>query len=114
MLFRCTEFKLKPTDWFLDKVVQLYELVLVRHGIMIIGEPMSCKTETYHILAESLSLLAAEKKGEFKTTYKVINPKSITMDRLYGCFDPQNHEWSDGLIGRTFREMSTADAIAAE
>lgn len=110
---KCREFNLQHTDWFLEKVVQLYELVLVRHGIMIVGDPMSCKTETYHVLADALSLLAAEKRGEHRTTYKVINPKSITMDRLYGCFDPQTHEWSDGLVGRTFREMSTADSMAA-
>ncbi len=110
---KCKEFNLQPTEWFLDKVIQLYELILVRHGIMIIGDPMSCKTEAYHVLSEALTLLAREDKGEYRTTFKVINPKSITMDRLYGCFDPQTHEWTDGLVGRTFREMSTADTLAA-
>ncbi len=37
---KCKEFNLQPTDWFIDKVVQLYDLVLVRHGIMIIGKYM--------------------------------------------------------------------------
>ena len=34
---QCGVVKLQPTDWFVSKVMQLYELLLVRHGIMIIG-----------------------------------------------------------------------------
>ena len=43
-----------------------------------------------------------------RTNFKIINPKSITMTQLYGLFDPYTHEWSDGVLGGTFREMATA------
>ena len=41
---------------------QLYEMIHVQHGIMLVGEPMSCKTKLYEVLADTLTHLS-EKKG---------------------------------------------------
>jgi len=83
----------------------------VQHGIMLVGEPMSCKTKLIEVLSDTLTHLSEQKDSkmmENRTIYKIINPKSITMTQLYGIFDPYTHEWSDGVLGSTFRDMATS------
>ncbi|RVE49566.1 hypothetical protein evm_005794 [Chilo suppressalis] len=101
---------LQPTDWYLEKIIQIYEMMLVRHGFMIVGPPMGGKTQAYQALAESLRALQLTKPPprhkEFGAIYRIINPKAITMGQLYGCFDPASHEWSDGVLAIAFREYA--------
>ncbi|VVC42221.1 Dynein heavy chain, coiled coil stalk,P-loop containing nucleoside triphosphate hydrolase,Dynein heavy [Cinara cedri] len=104
-----TKKNLQSTPWFIEKIIQIYEMVLVRHGLMIVGEPFSGKTCAYQILAESLGNVQFDLKAvmeEFKTTYKIINPKAITLDQLYGSFDRVSHEWHHGVLAIIFREFA--------
>lgn len=46
----CETRGLQPTDYFIEKTLQIYKLILARHGLMIVGEPMCGKTSAYQVL----------------------------------------------------------------
>ncbi|KYN33583.1 Dynein heavy chain 3, axonemal [Trachymyrmex septentrionalis] len=105
---------LQATDWYVEKILQIYEMLLVRHGLMIVGTALGGKTQAYKALADSLSDLSTIRKAtirEYRTAYRVINPKAIPLSQLYGSFDPISHEWSDGVLANTFREYAQSIAI---
>lgn len=72
-----------------SKVIQLYETMLVRHGVMLVGPTGGGKTTVYVILADTLETLYRAGYGEDNYFYQlvktyILNPKSVTMGELYG------------------------------
>ncbi|XP_021037000.1 dynein heavy chain 12, axonemal [Mus caroli] len=107
----CQTHNLQPVKFFLEKIIQTYEMMIVRHGFMLVGEPFAAKTEVLHVLADTLTLMNERNYGdEEKVMYRTVNPKSITMGQLFGQFDPVSHEWTDGIVANTFREFALAES----
>lgn len=46
---------LQPLESFLIKAIQLYEMIVVRHGLMLVGASYGMKTATYRTLAAALT-----------------------------------------------------------
>uniref|UniRef100_A0A803V8V9 Dynein axonemal heavy chain 12 n=1 Tax=Ficedula albicollis TaxID=59894 RepID=A0A803V8V9_FICAL len=106
----CTQHNVQPVQTFIQKIIQTYEMMIVRHGFMLVGEPFSGKTKVLHVLADTLSLMKERGYGEEeKVIYRTVNPKSITMGQLFGQFDLISHEWTDGVVATTFREFALSE-----
>lgn len=107
--------KLQPEPYFIEKIKQLYEMIMVRHGLMIVGNSYSGKTKCWKILQASLGDLCKRnempcnlhKDHELTTEDYIINPKSISLGELYGCHDEISHEWTDGVLAKVFRVCAT-------
>uniref|UniRef100_UPI00398F6457 dynein axonemal heavy chain 6 isoform X2 n=1 Tax=Pristiophorus japonicus TaxID=55135 RepID=UPI00398F6457 len=97
---------LQPVPTMIVKVIQLYETMIVRHGVMLVGPTGSGKTTVYQVLADTLGTLHSA--GETNPNYQpvkmyVLNPKSITMGELYGEINSLTLEWNDGLMALSVR-----------
>ncbi|XP_055788183.1 dynein axonemal heavy chain 12 isoform X2 [Salvelinus fontinalis] len=106
----CKIHNVQPADVFKEKIIQTYEMMIVRHGFMLVGEPFAGKTKVLHVLADTLTLMNDRGYNEEeRVLYRTVNPKAITMGQLFGEFDPVSHEWADGIVANTFREFASSE-----
>jgi len=83
----CVELNKQPIEPFLAKLIQLYDTIQVRHGLMIVGPTGGGKSSNYKTLAHSMSAIRHLEKFD-KVNYHILNPKSILQGQMYGDFDP--------------------------
>lgn len=104
---------LQPLPALVTKCVQLYETMNVRWGVMLVGLAASGKSSTLHTLADSLIKLyndGVENPNYRNVKIQTINPKSITIDELYGSVNSMTLEWNDGLLGLAVRSAVSVTA----
>merc|ERR1719460_2222623 len=81
---------------------------MVRHGLMLVGQTISGKTEVENVLAKALAAVADGGNYLPVQIYR-INPKSIKQGQLYGDFDENTHEWTDGILALTVRAAASVE-----
>jgi len=98
----------QPTPYFLEKIIQLYETIMVRHGLMVVGQAYSGKSCVITTLQQAISGIKDNPKFVNVQTFYV-NPKSITQNQLYGVFDMDSQEWSDGVLAIKIRDCAESE-----
>ena len=74
---------------------------------MLVGKTLSGKTKCWEVLHEAMNSLAKEKKGlGIPVRYEIINPKSISINEIFGFFDDGNPpQWHEGILSTVLKRM---------
>ena len=102
-------------DEFQLRVVQLSELMAIRHCIFLMGPSGVGRTECYRTLAHALergcdtpsnTYLAVNNKK--KVHISDLNPKAVSTTELYGYIELSTREWKDGILSNTMRDIANS------
>ena len=98
-----SKFLQKP-DSFILKILQLLETMIVRHGVMTVGETGTGKSTLARVLAAALTDLSTNEEVKdnwfAKVQTFVLNPKSITEGELFGINDITTNTFTHGIVSK--------------
>uniref|UniRef100_A0A7S1KLM8 Cytoplasmic dynein 2 heavy chain 1 n=1 Tax=Percolomonas cosmopolitus TaxID=63605 RepID=A0A7S1KLM8_9EUKA len=94
-----TERNLQVVPAQIQKILQFYEALNQRMGVVTVGPSGSGKSICWRICFEALKKLGRDMK------VYVCNPKSISRQQLLGNMDPDTREWSDGILTGNARKV---------
>eukprot|EP00754_Rhynchopus_humris_P016707 Rhum_TRINITY_DN14526_c0_g2::Rhum_TRINITY_DN14526_c0_g2_i1::g.95036::m.95036/K10414/DYNC2H, DNCH2; dynein heavy chain 2, cytosolic len=94
-----TEMKLQRIDVQIQKVLQLYEALRQRMGVVIVGPSGSGKSTLLRILRSAMEKL------KITVPLHVMNPKAMPRTQLLGNMDTDTREWTDGVLTAAARKV---------
>ncbi|XP_057356823.1 dynein axonemal heavy chain 9 isoform X5 [Manis pentadactyla] len=94
------DLKLQAEDNFVLKVVQLEELLEVRHSVFVVGSAGAGKSQVLRSLHKTYQIMKR------RPVWTDLNPKAVTNDELFGFINPATREWKDGLFSSIMRELA--------
>ena len=90
---------LHPEKDFLLKVVQLEELLAIRHCVFVMGPPGAGKSTCWKMLSHARAVVGR------KTKFVDLDPKAVSTEELYGYITMATREWKDGLLSKIMRDL---------
>lgn len=94
----CAESHLRNSEAWKEKIIQLYQMQNLHHGIILVGK--SGKSTCWRVL-----LRALEKLEGIKSNSYVFDPKALSKEDLYGRLDSTTREWTDGVFTSILRRI---------
>lgn len=92
--------KLVVSEAWMTKIIQLYQIQNLHHGVMMVGSSGSGKSAAWRTL-----LSALQKADGVEGVCHVIDPKVMSKEQLYGTLDNTTREWTDGLFTGILRKI---------
>lgn len=94
------ERQLVVTETWMTKILQLYQIQNIHHGVMMVGNSGSGKSAAWKLLLDAL-----QKVEGVEGVSHVIDSKVMSKEALYGNLDSTTREWTDGLFTSILRKI---------
>eukprot|EP00760_Papus_ankaliazontas_P026596 PhM_4_TR3054/c0_g1_i1/m.97841/K10413/DYNC1H; dynein heavy chain 1, cytosolic len=96
----CKDKNLVLSDMWLKKIIQVYQIQAINHGLMLVGPSGSGKTAAWTTLLRALARFE-----DVDCHAYIIDPKAISKSELYGLLDSTTRDWQDGIFTMTLRRI---------
>ncbi|PHJ23624.1 dynein heavy chain, partial [Cystoisospora suis] len=96
----CSLRHMKCQGEWREKVLQLYQIQKLQHGVMLVGPVGTGKSGAWRILLDAM-----EKLDGVKGIAYVLDPKAVPKEQLYGRLDSTTLEWQDGVFTAILRKI---------
>ena len=94
------ESNLVINDTWMTKILQLYQIQGIHHGVMMVGDSGSGKSAIWKVLINALQRLEGT-----EGIWHIIDSKVMSKEALYGNLDSTTREWTDGLFTSILRKI---------
>jgi len=94
------ERQLVVNEAWMTKVLQLYQIQKIHHGVMMVGNSGSGKSGAWKLLLDALRIVE-----DVEGVSHVIDSKVMSKEALYGNLDSTTREWTDGLFTSILRKI---------
>lgn len=94
------EARLIVNDTWMTKIIQLYQIQTIHHGVMMVGNSGSGKSAIWKVLLRALQRIEG-----IEGIFHIIDSKVMSKEALYGSLDSTTREWTDGLCTSILRKI---------
>ena len=87
-------------DIWMTKILQLFQIQDIHHGVMMVGGSGSGKSAIWKTLLKAL-----QRAEGVEGVCHIIDSKVMSKEALYGSLDSTTREWTDGLFTSILRKI---------
>ena len=105
----CAERHLQCEPSWVEKMLQLYEVQKLRHGVMMVGPSGVGKSAAWSVLLDAMG-----RCDNIKSDTYIVDAKAAGKEALYGILDNTTMEWKDGIFTRQLRAVINSERGESE